>query len=286
MPGAAAELGLGTVLAAAQIKLLAALPPELRSRASRVRARFHRDAPGWFQDADRTPHLAVVADAVWNQRRLRVRYRSVSGEAVRTLEPLGVVLKAGVWYVVARSSGQVRTYRVSRVLEVQLLDERFERPQGFDLASSWRAWSRRFETAVYRGEAVVRLAPGTLDRLYRLLGPVRARAARESAGPAGEDGWSCVVIPIESVEQALTDLLRLGADAEVVAPPELRRRMAEAAGALAAIYRTPALSKPGRADRPGGGAQSGPAGAAPVPARRNDRMTQPRPHQPAGEDRP
>src|SRR5215217_1488095 len=73
LPGPAAELGLGTVLAAAQLKLLAALPPELRSRAGRVRERFHLDAPGWFQETDQTPYLADVADAVWNQRRLRVR---------------------------------------------------------------------------------------------------------------------------------------------------------------------------------------------------------------------
>jgi predicted DNA-binding transcriptional regulator YafY len=137
---------------------------------------------------------------------------------------------------VARGSGRVRTYRVSRVLEVQTLDERFERPDGFDLAASWRVWSRRFETAMYGGQAVVRVAPGALDRLHHLLGPVRARAALESAGPAGEDGWSSLVVPIESVEQALADLLRLGADAEVVAPPELRRRMAETARALAGIY--------------------------------------------------
>src|SRR5215218_5358364 len=75
VPSPAAELGLGTVLAAAQLKLLAALPPELRSRAGRVRERFHLDAPGWFQEADQPPDLALIADAVWNQRRLQVRYR-------------------------------------------------------------------------------------------------------------------------------------------------------------------------------------------------------------------
>lgn len=95
VPGPAAELGLGTVLAAAELKLLAALPPELRARAGRLRERFHSDAPGWFRDGERPAHLATVADAVWNGRGLRVRYRRWGGEVARTMEPLGLVLKGG-----------------------------------------------------------------------------------------------------------------------------------------------------------------------------------------------
>src|SRR3954453_15633108 len=71
MPGPAAELGLGAELTAAELKLMAALPPELRSRAARIRERFHLDAPGWFRDPEPTPPLAAVADAVWNQQRVR-----------------------------------------------------------------------------------------------------------------------------------------------------------------------------------------------------------------------
>ena len=238
LPGPAAELGLGTMLAAAQLKLLAALPPELRSRAGRIRERFHLDAPGWFSDGDQPLHLAAVADAVWEQRAVRVRYRRWGGEVARTLEPLGLVLKGGNWYLVACAAGQARTYRVSRILELETLDERFERPEGFDLADYWQAWSRRFETDVYRGEAIVRLSPRALARLPHFFHPVAARAAHESASPPDRDGWTQVVLPIESIEHALADLLRLGADAEVLAPPELRERMAETAAALAEIYRS------------------------------------------------
>jgi predicted DNA-binding transcriptional regulator YafY len=237
IPGPAAELGLGAVLAAAQLKLLAALPPELRSRAGRIGERFHLDAPGWFHDAERPPHLAAIADAVWNQRSLRVRYRRWGGEVSRTLEPLGVVLKGGVWYLVARASGQIRTYRVSRILDLETLDERFERPEGFDLADYWESWSQRFETSVYRSEAVVRLSPRAL-RLLFLLGPVATRAASENAGPPDQDGWTQVVLSIESVEHAHVELLRLGVGAEVVAPQALRERMTETADALARIYRS------------------------------------------------
>ena len=239
VPGPAAELGLGTVLAAAQLKLLAALPPELRSRAGRIRERFHLDAPAWFQDADQPPYLPVVADAVWNQRCLRVRYQRWRGEVARTLDPLGVVLKGGIWHLVARVASQVRTYRVARILELQTLEDRFERPEAFDLAAFWQSWSRRFESSVYRREAVVRLSPRGRDRLPFLLGPVAARAASESAGPPDQDGWTRVVLPIESVEHALADLLRLGADVEAVAPPELRERIATTAAALATIYGPP-----------------------------------------------
>ena len=51
LPGPAAELGLGPVLAAAQLKLLAALPPGLGEQVGRVQARFHLDAPGWYSAA-------------------------------------------------------------------------------------------------------------------------------------------------------------------------------------------------------------------------------------------
>ena len=238
-PGPAAELGLGAVLAAAQLKLLAALPQELRSRAGRIPERFHLDAPGWFRDADQTPHLSAVADAVWNQQLIRVRYRrwAREREVTRPLEPLGLVLKGGVWYLVARASGQIRTYRVSHILELASLSERFERPAGFDLAEFWRSWSERFETGVYRGEAVVRLSPRALELLPYFFHPAATQAARESAGPPDGDGWTQVVLPIESVEHARADLLRLGAEAEVLAPPELRERMAETVGALASLYR-------------------------------------------------
>lgn len=236
VPGPAAELGLGTVLAAAELKLLAALPPELRSRAGRIRERFHLDAPGWFREGDQPAYLEAVADAVWNQRTLRVRYRRWGGEVARTLEPLGIVLKGGVWYLVACASGQARTYRVSRILELEALDERFERPVGFDLAAFWEAWSAHFPSRLYRGEAVIRLSPRGCELAPYYLDPAMARAARERAEPPGRDGWTRTVIPIVSIREAHGHLLRLGAEVEVLEPQELRGRMAETAAALGRMY--------------------------------------------------
>ena len=139
--GPAQALGLGANLAAAEQKLMAALPAELRSRASRVSERFHLDPSTWFTDMDEPAHLLALAESVWDQRRLRVRYRRWQGEVVRTLEPLGIVLKGGSWYVVATVDEQIRTYRAARILEIERLPERFERPTGFDLAAFWETWA-------------------------------------------------------------------------------------------------------------------------------------------------
>jgi predicted DNA-binding transcriptional regulator YafY len=263
IPGPAAELGLGTVLATAQLKLMAALPPDLRSRAGRIRERFHLDAPAWFRDADQPLYLAAIADAVWEQRAMRMRYQrwATPREVVRMLEPLGIVLKAGLWYLVARvhdtandsaehtstealpgstdiaaHANQIRIYRVSRILALEILPDHFERPGGFDLANFWRAWSDHFEARIYRGEATVRFAPGTLERLDTLLSPAVARAARESACPPDTDGWVRATIPIESIEHACADLLRLRTGVEVLGPPELRARMTQIVRTLAQTY--------------------------------------------------
>ncbi|WP_369250299.1 helix-turn-helix transcriptional regulator [Streptomyces sp. R41] len=229
VPGPAAELGLGSVLAAAQLKVRAALPHELRAHADRISGRFHLDAPGWYADADETPHLPTVADAVWNSRVLRVRYRRwrEPTDVERRLEPYGLVLKAGRWYVVAGPGP--RTFRVDQILEIAPPEEEFTRPGDFDLAAYWSAYQRDFLDRLHRAEAVVRLAPGT-----RLSGPM-AHAVQVN-GRTDKDGWTRATVPIESVDHAHHDFLRLGADIEVLEPAELRERIAATVIALARMY--------------------------------------------------
>src|SRR5262249_54890432 len=116
MPGPAADLGLKENSAAARLKMLAALPPETRVAADRVANRFHFDPAPWYRDPETGPLLRIVAEAVWASRKLRVRYESWDKVVERDLEPLGLVLKAGVWYLIARAGNSTpRTYRVSKV---------------------------------------------------------------------------------------------------------------------------------------------------------------------------
>jgi deazaflavin-dependent oxidoreductase (nitroreductase family) len=238
MPGPAAELGLGSVLAAAELKLRASLPGELAERADRVRERFFLDAPGWFRADEPTPYLSTVADAVWSGRQLEVRYRrwKAPREVTRTLDPLGVVLKAGRWYLVAGFGSRTTTYRVTNILSASLLATPVVRPDGFDLAEFWREWASRYERGVYRMTATVRMTAEALARMAYVFPPEMSRQARAAAGEPDASGWLVTSVPIESVRHGHIELLKLGNSAEVLAPAELRELFARTARGMAALY--------------------------------------------------
>ncbi|HKU95503.1 MAG TPA: WYL domain-containing protein, partial [Vineibacter sp.] len=238
LPGPASELGLGEVMQAAQLKLLAALPADWQADARRVSARFHLDPVGWFTGTRPTDHLPTVAEAVWTERRLKIRYESWNAVTTREIEPFGLVLKAGVWYVVARAGGKLRTYRLSNILELSVLDARFHRPAEFDLAQHWAVSTQSFETQIYRDTALLRASPQGL-KLLAGLSPAVADAVGRATQAPDADGWVRVVIPIESVEHAAHELLKLRAEAEVLGPAALRQRLAATARQLAVLYSAP-----------------------------------------------
>lgn len=242
LPGPAAELGLGTVVAAARLKVMAALPPELRARAGRVAERFHLDAPGWFRESEPVPHLEALAGAVWENQRVSIRYErgERAGEVERTLDPLGLVLKAGIWYLVARSGESLRTYRVSRVREVSLAGERFERPADFDLAAHWEDATAAYERERDRVEMTVRIP---INRTASLADAVSARFLSEAVrliDPSPDH--LRIRIPFDWVDEAVIAALRLGGNAEVVEPEWLRRSIVAAAEAILTGYSEPSVA--------------------------------------------
>jgi predicted DNA-binding transcriptional regulator YafY len=208
------------VLANARLKVLAALPAELQERASRAERYFHLDARRWFRAEDTVPHLPTIASATWQERRLTARYREGRRVVRRTLDPLGLVLKAGAWYLVARRSAGMRVYRVSRFVSVRIRDDGFERPDDFDLAAFWEEWSRTFEASRPRVDVTLRASDLVLRHLPHEL----------------QQGDGVYTVGFESLEEAFRELLKFGPDAEVVDPPELRARIAAAANEVADLY--------------------------------------------------
>jgi predicted DNA-binding transcriptional regulator YafY len=233
-PGAASDLGLSTLVVAAQTKVLSTLPPELRARADRVRERFLLDAPDWFHRSPQGVHLATVADAVWSGRRLDVRYRRGDAEVQRRLDPLGLVCKAGAWYLVASAKGQVRTYRVDRIARASVRDERTVRPDGFDLARWWEASAADFNRSMLRDRVCLRVGPRAIDRLRYVVDEQAAVDAVANASAPDADGWRTVDVAVESVVVAAHQLVALGDQVEAIAPPALRVALAEVGRAIAA----------------------------------------------------
>ena len=237
LPGPAAELGLGSVLAAATLKLRAALPASLRESADRLTERFYLDAPGWYRRPEDVPHLPAVASAVWERQVIQVTYQrwKEPAEVTRRLEPHGLVLKAGTWYVVARCDGAMRTYRVDQIVAATPCDCGFTAEPGFDLASYWHGYLADFHRQLHTGHAVIRLSDNGVRRMRHLLSAAAVTAV-ETAGVADAGGWVCARVPIESADLALADFLRLGADIEILEPAELREQAARTIQAMAAIY--------------------------------------------------
>lgn len=223
MPGPAAELGLGTVVAAARLKVLASLPTELRSRATRLVERFHLDAAGWFQASEPVPYLATLAESVWEGRLARIDYERGDGAVSRLLGPLGLVLKGGVWYLVASTSGQIRTYRVSRVVGATVLDERADRPDGFDLATYWAESSAAYERDTPRVKVLVRLPENRLERLADSVGWRAVDAAERLDEP--ETGWLRLRLDLGWPDEVAGRMLAAGSSLEVLEPIEIRERV-------------------------------------------------------------
>jgi len=234
IPGVAADLGLDAMLASAELKLLAGLSADGRGRANEIRDRFHLDVPGWFHAKEGVPWLGEIGQAVWTQRRVDIVYGQTH-KVRRRIDPLGLVLKAGTWYVVARHRSAVRTYRVGRVVRATMRDESFERPPRFDLAVWWRASSSDFDRAILRASVTLRLSPRGCRALPGVLLSEAVPDALAAASAPDAQGWVVVDVPVESEAIAQHQLLALGAEVEVLAPKSVRLAVAATAAAMVAL---------------------------------------------------
>ncbi|MFF8902076.1 helix-turn-helix transcriptional regulator [Streptomyces lydicus] len=256
VPSALREMGLADAASAARLKVSAALLPELRDAATGAAQRFHLDAPAWYQEPRTPALLPAVAGAVRDDRRITARYLRKDTEVERQLEPYGLVLKAGVWYLAARAQGDFRVYRVDRFTAVEVPDGgegggeegaegstggggRFLRDETFDLPAFWAERAAQFARSLLREEVVVRLSAHGVRRLPHVTERAAAEeaidAARSGDGPDAQ-GRLTVRLAVESAEVAYAQLLGLGPEGEVLHPPALRERFAAAARRTAALY--------------------------------------------------
>lgn len=224
MPSVAADLGLSDATAAAESKLLGALPVSLRASAQLWRERVHVDVPGWFTAPVANELVPVLARAVLGGRQIEIGYRGRS----RVLGPLGLVVKASVWYLVASRGERILSFRVDRIESVAELATEVLRPVGFDLAQWWGASMAEFDRSLARFPCRVRLSDSAVRALPRVIGV----AATPDFDPPDTDGWTEVELMLESEEVALVQLIALGGGVSVLDPASLRRSLREVASSI------------------------------------------------------
>ena len=229
------DLDMGRDSDAAHVKLLAALPAASRADAEYARRRVHVDVAGWGGAEEAVPHLHTVQEAVWRGRKLLFAYGSDCGEAAeRVVDPLGLVAKGGVWYLVARATGgEARSYRVSRVVRARVAEEPCERPADFDLAAFWAGSVARFKSHAPQFRATFRAHKSVLH-----LMPYAGRFSRvESLGETDAEGWATVSMRFQFEEDAAGLALGFGTKVEVVEPEDLREKILRTAEEVVRYYK-------------------------------------------------
>ena len=243
--GAHAALGLDSALGSALRKVMAALPAPHRPAAEVTSRRVLVDATRWKGGPQPAADLDVLQDAVFTDRRLRLRYRHSGERATRTytVDPYGLVAKAGVWYLVADRGGLPRLFRVDRVRAAAVLDDPVRRRPGVELADVWEALRRQVEARPTGVEVTVRVRRDRLDLFRRLMTPYLAELPEDG----GDSGWVPARLVFGAVVEA-RQLLMFSDRVEVLAPPEVRAELAEAAASVTDLYQ-----------RAAGGAENNPS---------------------------
>jgi predicted DNA-binding transcriptional regulator YafY len=227
-----AGLDVGPSLRRTEAKVLAALPEDQRRRAEQSRRRIYVDLSRWWEHGEVVPHLPAVVEAVFAGRRLRIEYRRGGDQAAvrRTLDPFGVVVQGGTWYLVARARKRdVRTYRVSRVLSAHLLREHCEIPDDFDLPSFWATRKEEFHMTRTGYRVVMRALPNAVRTLRR-------GHHAETLVVTEEGDWNTIEFTFETRWAAFERVLALGSHVLVVEPEELRTSIVKTIQALGRLY--------------------------------------------------
>lgn len=228
-----AGLDVGPSLRRTEAKVLMALPEDQRHRAEQSRRRIYVDLSRWWDHAEAVPHLPTVVEAVFSGRKLRITYRRGGDAKVvrRTLDPLGLVVQGGTWYLVARArSSEPRTYRASRITDAVLIDTHCEIPDDFSLPAFWAQRKEEFHMTRTGYHAVLRVRPSA-ERTLRQDHHAETLVVVEKS-----DEWTTIEFTFETRWAAVSRVLALGPHALVLEPDELRTAVIDALERMSRLY--------------------------------------------------
>jgi predicted DNA-binding transcriptional regulator YafY len=229
------DLGFTRTSEEARNKLIASLPSTYRENAKDVWNRIHIDTSSWRKQKEKIASFEVIKEAIWKENKLTITYQRADGQTDdRTVEPLGLVAKGDLWYLIAsKENGEIRNYRASRIQSAVPLDETFERPNDFNLAQYWNSSTQAFIKKLPSYEVKVEVNPSTLSRLT-----FTGRFARVlEIGDKTNKDWIPVTLSFDTEEEAKGYLLGFADQVKVIEPKLLRQKLLEMAEAAVAFYR-------------------------------------------------
>jgi predicted DNA-binding transcriptional regulator YafY len=211
------DVGLKDAAEKLLLKLFAALPDGQRLTVDHIRQRLMIDPTWWWHEANPAPFWNDLQRAVYEDRVIQATYENYEGERmVRVLEPYSLVSKSSLWYLVARREGDLRIYRVSRLHDLQVLDQRFVRAREFDLQHYWHTHLEQFKDSFSDYRCILRVQAERVTFVQWLL-PGRCHIVHE----ADRRGWVTLHLMMDTSQMAEMLVFGLGTAAEVVSPPEL-----------------------------------------------------------------
>ncbi|GIO37661.1 transcriptional regulator [Paenibacillus antibioticophila] len=226
---------------AAYQKIVASSPAPLKQYIDTLQERIHIDGAPWHQQEEYFPYLSLLQEAIWSQHKLEMRYRKTDGRVnERIVKPIGLVAKGNVWYLVAMDGQEkaanddtMRSFRISRILDVQRLEEGFERPENFSLAQYWERSTAEFKASLPSFPARICITKQRLTRLSRnrYVKVIQTISLQEQM-----EGWITAELRFDTLESARELLLGCGREARVISPQELAEAVQAEAKAIEELY--------------------------------------------------
>jgi predicted DNA-binding transcriptional regulator YafY len=224
------DLGMRANFDMASLKLLASLPLSVQQDAAKVRQRIHVDGAGWYRANEPVPCLTTIQDAIWVERKLQITYLREGQTTERLIDPLGIVVKGTIWYLVASVDDELRTYRVSRIQQAEITELAFTRPAGFELVTYWDQSTEDFKANLPQYPALIKLKPQAFSRMQK------ERFVTVQEIRSSDEVWMTLEVNFQTLETACQSVLSYGAELEVLEPSALRNKVHEDASAIARLY--------------------------------------------------
>lgn len=231
------ELGVGQELRGALLKLSASITDQHPSNSSNNTLRIHLDPVPWIRSNEQVPYLQILHQALMQNYKISIKYQGPFAAEIELIAaPLGLVAKTNIWYLIFQHVNHFRVIRISTIIEVKILEEKFTFPKGFNLIDFWEEWCQVAE-AVRPSYPVKLNVSSDLFKLLRFFYGESFEVIEGVPTSENQKGWIGIILTYESFEEARTNILGFGCAAEIIEPTPLRMSVIDYAEQITRFYK-------------------------------------------------